>query len=212
MTAPRLMKPLVLSIVLVGLLAGVVTARRALAPTTLFTSKSALATGGHHIAHQTGVSHDTSRHSLTLAINGRDNPELISDDVAYRHLIAATAPSDQHDDKQKALWRGRMAKIGLTERDARHYEDTLRNGRVRDELTRIAENRKALEPSAAQRLPSTLGRLRVLREEEDNLLRDARQLVVQGLTPEGAATLDKYVQTFVKLNVRIYRNDMSMSK
>lgn len=211
MTARRLLKTFVPLIILVGMLAGVVAAGRALVPRTPFISKS-VPTGGHHIAHQTGGSQHTSRHSLTLAVYGRDNPELIPDDVAYRHLLAATAPSDQHDVKQKALLRARMAKIGLTERDARHYEDTLRNARVRDELTRIAENRKSLEPSAAQRLPSTAGRLRVLREEEDNLLRDARQLVVQGLTPEGAATLDKYVQTFVKTNIRIFRGDMSMSK
>jgi hypothetical protein len=131
---------------------------------------------------------------LSLTIDGARTPELVPDDVAYRHLISAVAvsasPSTLELSRQTAMFEvmglsasDRTAFIAntVTVRDALHSLDqTLRDGH---HDLRTAEH---------------------LRRQRLLVLDTATARVLSALSPSGVLLLKAHVANRVKSRIRIY--------
>ena len=146
----------------------------------------------------------THRHELRVAVNGKDHPELIPDEYAYRHFIEATAFSDQQTASERDASRARVEGIGFSDADNRVYEDTLKQMRVHDELGRIAHERRALTADSLQGASAA----RSLQAARRNLLDETRERLLLSLSPEGRAALDKHIQENVKERIQILTGTM----
>ena len=146
-------------------------------------------------------------HHLSAKESDVDESKRIPDDVAYRHLLTGLASSDQLPASERDRIRIRIAKIGLSPRDSTYLEVTLMALEVRDSLARIASDRHSLNVAVAARSQTAIAKLQLLRTEEDDLIRFAKSQVIQGLTQEGVAILDRYVQEIVKPQITIIRGD-----
>lgn len=145
-----------------------------------------------------------NRRMLAVSVDGRTDPELVPDEYAYRHLLAATALSEKLTPEQRAFVRARVRRIGLSDLDRAAYEAGLQRAGVRDELARIDEERKALTRDRTTALAaSAAGTLAHLRSQEEDVLVRARQEVLRGLSSAGAAVLDSHVRLVVKRQIRI---------
>jgi hypothetical protein len=186
-------------------LSGVALARRGERPTPLPTRQERPVAFALNVdaVHQHGAEGHTP-----IEINGGTNPELIPDDYAYSHFLAATAISSKHTDKQKSFIRRRIAEIGLSDGDRQFYEDTLVQLRLRDELDRIKTSELSVATAAKSKSSQAIATLTNLRFEKRNLMDYAKDRVTIGMTPQGVAKLQAYIDSTVKRQIRIVRVEM----
>jgi hypothetical protein len=122
-----------------------------------------------------------------LAIDGRNNPELISDERAYAHFLAAMAQNPQ-------AMNAALRKAAVDPADRVAFGRAL--GSLKEELTSIEDRHRA--GGSAQRF----------REDRDTVLRNARARVDYALSPAGHGRLDAYVRTEVKRSIKVYQAPM----
>jgi hypothetical protein len=128
-----------------------------------------------------------ARPVLSLAIDGSSNPELISDERAYAHFLAAIAENPQ-------AMNAALRKAAVDPPDRVAFARAL--GSLREELTSL-ENRRSAGGSAQQ-----------FHEDRGKALRNARTRVGFALSPAGYGRLDAYVKTEVKRRIKVYRAPM----
>ena len=157
-----------------------------------------------HQAHNVTGAAQTNRQMLRVSVDGKTDPDLVPDAYAYRHLLAATAMSDTLTPNQAAFVRARVRRIGLSAVDEASYEATLVQMRLRDELSRIEKERKALTRDRVTAMSAAAaGMLATLRNQERSLLASAHSDILRGLSAEGAARLDAHVRQVVKRQIKI---------
>ena len=125
--------------------------------------------------------------ALTLAIDGRSNPELISDERAYAHFLVAMAQNPQ-------AMNAALRKAAVDPSDRVAFARAL--GSLKEELTSL-ENRRSAGGSAQRFL-----------EDRGTALRNAHARVGFALSPTGYGRLDAYVRTEVKRRIKVYRAPM----
>lgn len=137
---------------------------------------------------------------LRLAVDGKRNPELISDELAYRHfvLIASERADERADVSPASRHRreGRVAKVGLSQRDGRALTSALAS--VRERLDAIREARAALpaDPPREQ--------VAALRDREVAIVDGAIARIKVFLSPDGRARLERHLRQQIKKNIVVY--------
>jgi len=138
--------------------------------------------------------------SLPVAVDGAKEPEKIPMDLAYRHFISALAgPRSEEDESEDVIDRRRThsKRMGLSDEDQAALVAAVRG--LGDELNGIER---------AQRSATTGGNgtidLAALRSQERDLLDGARVRIGLGLSADGAARLEEYVQEHVRKRITIF--------
>lgn len=135
----------------------------------------------------------------TTVIDGAENPEMIPDDVAYRHFIRATASSATSMDVERRTVFLREA--GLSPSDTQAYSLAL--GNVANELKSVEERRKAA--GTAQSSAS----LANFKQLEDQAIVAARTRVEGALSAEGRAKLATHLRQNIKRRIKMFSSPMT---
>ena len=138
---------------------------------------------------------------LPIAADGAKNPELISDDLAYRHFIMAVAISERATERQIARRNAMLSLIGLENADRLAMLKSVAT--VRASLDRITESRRRI-PVKDMISVSVRASLAALKTEEDGIFRDARNRMAFSLSHDGSQRLDQHIQSRVKRRIVIY--------
>ena len=151
-----------------------------------------------HTGHSTSVPAfqgitGTSILRIHVGVDGRKNPELIPDSLAYRHFIRATSSTSVAGTKRR---NALLKRAGLTVQDRLAYVEAL--GDVDAQLNSIRQARRSEGGSLPQ---STLTRLF---DSENQAFSDAQARIHAGLSVEGAAKLDAHIQDYIKRRIVIF--------
>lgn len=156
-------------------------------------------TAGYRMRMGTGVtiSHQFQRQmGPPVAVDGSKTPELISDELAYRHFIRAVAISNVSA-SEVARRDGILRKLSLSDSDRASFISVLTDvgvvlGTVEQEKTQM------IGPNATE------AALVASNEREKNICERARESLGAVLTPEGWSSVDAYVRGSVKRAIVIY--------
>jgi hypothetical protein len=80
--------------------------------------------------------------------------------------------------------------------------------RLRDELDRIKTSELSVATAAKSKSSQAIATLTNLRFEKRNLMDYAKDRVTIGMTPQGVAKLQAYIDSTVKRQIRIVRVEM----
>ncbi len=131
-------------------------------------------------------------------IDGRTNPELISDAIAY-HLVFIHIANILAD-PTAPLGQGQaiFSDIGLTEKDQQQFITVLSGYRTQHNLAVAAHNLKVENAMAARTVPPSFV------PERDLQTQITRDLLKSSLSPSGMQAIDVYVQN-EKKNMKVTR-------
>jgi hypothetical protein len=138
---------------------------------------------------------------LRIAVNGRDNPEEVPDQIAYRLFVQIVAV---HDDasKMEILKRNAfLAEVGLSAQDRLALIDGLDG--LGNALKQAKAERKIIDETGI-RSQSTALQLSNLTRREDEALGNAIERVNQRLSAEGRDRLETHIRERVKRRVVMY--------
>lgn len=125
--------------------------------------------------------------SLPLLIDGAKTPELISDDLAYRQFIMATAGTAVATGDELARRNAFLDRVGLSATDREKFVSALAStGRDLDDATWNAIDARAKKA------------------RRDAVFGKARVDLGNALSPGGSARLLAHVREHVKPRIRIY--------
>lgn len=141
---------------------------------------------------------------LHVVVNGKEHPELIPTDYAYRHLLIATAPSEALTAKEQAHIKARIKLIGLSREDSVSYESTLRDLRLRDELLRIGSERQSLDGELDRASIAAIKAAHRLDAERRDLMARAKIEVLRNVSPDGATQIQRHLESYVKPRIQIF--------
>jgi hypothetical protein len=128
------------------------------------------------------------------AVKGSENPELISDDIAYRHFIKATAYTTSAEQLERRHFFLARARLDPADRNA--YTNAV--GRVATEIDEVARQRQ----TGAGLLPQAT--LQSLKGTEDEAFASARRRIRAALSPQGVARLDAHINEYIKPRISLY--------
>lgn len=135
---------------------------------------------------------------LVPIINGAVKPELISDELAYRHFILAVLPA-----KQSVVIRRSdpLERVGLETFDAQAFGRAIDG--VRERLADIASQRKKV---TAANIRTTAGRTLAddLQRREEQILDDTRLRIIDSLSADGLDKVTRHLREVVKPRIVIY--------
>lgn len=134
--------------------------------------------------------------ALPLLVDGAQHPELISDEVAYRHFLSVTAVTAAASAKEMSRRDVFLGQVGLSPADHEAYVIALSG--VREELTSL-DQQMLLAHGDASVLPQ-------LRLRRGQVLDDATARILAALSPDGQARLKQHINRHVKQHIRIYGN------
>lgn len=137
--------------------------------------------------------HDPSQ-PPPLLVDGRTDPSLIPDVVAYRHFVMAVslqAEASEEDVRRRDAFLA-MAALPPADRIA----VILATAGVADEL--------AIGRQLKQSQIADVGALAAHHQRRDLLLRNAQERIQTALTPEGNERLARFIQRHMKTKIRIY--------
>lgn len=137
--------------------------------------------------------------SLAISIDGAKNPERISDRIAYNHFIMVTAKTANASAEQFDRRESLLRQVGLSKEDHESYVAALTN--VREELDRIASERRQWPANGTA---SERAALTVLKQQEYDVLEDARLRLETALSPEGKTRLQRHIRGHVKRRIVVY--------
>lgn len=129
-----------------------------------------------------------------IRIDGAATPELISDELAYRHFLAAIASGGPADLERRSPL---IMSLGLSPTDQTALLSTVEA--LQERLSDIEHRRRVAELDATGD-----GSLTRLRRERLGSLNRARDEVRARLDPAGAAKLDAHVRDRIKSRIVVY--------
>jgi hypothetical protein len=135
---------------------------------------------------------------LSVAVNGAETPEQISDQMAYRHLILAVALAQNASDEAISRRDRQLQRAGLSAADRAAFVRALQG--LAEQLTVNSEDVKRLSSRPAGAAES----LGALRTQRLALLDIARSQVATSLSESGRTRLDSYLREHVKRRIVIY--------
>lgn len=135
-----------------------------------------------------------SQHKLSPVIDGRTNPELIPDDLAYHHFLLAISEHRNISELEAKRREAFLRPVGLSREDQARVISALAG--VREDLDAVTEKRWRLMAGTD---PDRDTLLMGLKAEENTILQNARDRL--NLSNDGQALLDKYVRTRVKSHI-----------
>lgn len=137
--------------------------------------------------------------SLSITVNGEQNPERIPDSLAFRHFILATAKrvdaSPEQVDRRESLIR----EIGFSKEDHDSFVKALAG--VREQLDQIASERRRWQ---GNQTPAAIVSLRELKQQETSVVENATHRLETVFSWEGTTQLLAYVREHVKRRIVIY--------
>ena len=130
----------------------------------------------------------------TVAIDGSKNPELISDHLAYRHFLEATALPVDASSSEVSRREALLKLAGLSPADRAVYVQAL--GDFRAELTSIitAARDSNISPKDFQSL----------KLQADLVIDNTRSRLMTALSPAARTRLDEHIRTHVKRRIVVY--------
>lgn len=131
--------------------------------------------------------------ALPLLVDGEETPELVPDQLAYRHFIVATAVAAVPGPDDLARREFMLTRAGLSSAQRRAFAVVLSG--VRDQL-----NRMGREPNDGQ----TKGLSDDARARRNQILDDARERIEAQLDADAVARIQAYVQAHVKTHIKIF--------
>jgi hypothetical protein len=153
-------------------------------------------TAGHfrHGTESVGTPKEPRRVEIPLAVDGAKNPELIPDDVAYRHFISVTAATAAASEEEIRRRDAFVAQLELLPADRTSYLAALSN--VREALI-DTEQRLRVSHSNSETVAE-------LRRQRGRILDDAAARVLTSLSPDGVQRVEAHINGHVKKHIRIY--------
>jgi hypothetical protein len=142
--------------------------------------------------------HSQQLMTLPVAVNGAESPQLISDELAYRHFILSVAVPQNASDEHLSRQDRKLQRAGLSSTDRSAAIRALRG--LAEELEANAGEVNRLSGQVA--VPSE--QLDALRARRLALLDVARSQVALGLSASGHSKLDAYIREHVKRRIVIY--------
>jgi hypothetical protein len=139
-------------------------------------------------------SQEHHRHDLSTVIDGRTNPELIPDELAYEHFILAISERQAASELEVRRREAFLRPLGLSSEDRNHVIFALTG--VREALDAVEAKRQSLSAGTD---PDVSRRLIELKAERNTILKDARNRL--HLSSDGKARFDNYVKKEVKRRI-----------
>ncbi len=135
---------------------------------------------------------------LPLTVDGSQTPQLIPDDLAYRHFILSVAEhtSPTPDDVKRRASRLRL--IGISQADQNALIAALSG--VREQLD-------AIDASRASTPPTNSAALQQLLIQQTSILNNAQTAILSSVSAQGTTQLEAYIQNFVKKGIKIYASN-----
>ena len=126
-------------------------------------------------------------------IDGRQHPELIPDNAAYRSVFMMQS----HFDTSEATARSEQLQrnIGLTAADQQLYEEVLKNFRQQYETVINTHNAFVDTNTASGSVAELQKEVSDTRQSISRLVEATRAQLATGLSKEGIAKLDAFVQS-----------------
>jgi hypothetical protein len=137
--------------------------------------------------------------SRTTVIDGSKTPELIPDELAYRHFIRATASSASAKDVERR--EVFLTQAGFSASDREAYRVAV--GNVAEELKSVEQQRKTAGPS--QSASSLAG----FKRTEDQAIAAAQNRIQGALSADGRAKLTNHIRQRVKRQIRMFSSPMT---
>ena len=131
-------------------------------------------------------------------VDGSQTPELVSDEIAYRHFVMAAAAPDVPTSDERARRAGYLARIGLSVDDRNKAITALAT--VRDGLEMLKLEQARLTGDS----PDSQAARVALKVQRDAILQSAVTRLRGSLSPEGANRVDAFVMHHVKRKIKIY--------
>jgi hypothetical protein len=131
-------------------------------------------------------------------VDGSQTPELVPDEVAYRHFVMAAAAPDVPTPDEIARRAGYLARLGLAADDRNKAITALAS--VRDGLETLKREQARLTGDS----PQSQAALAALKIQRDAIIQGAVTRLRGSLSPEGANRVDAFVMSHVKRNIKIY--------
>lgn len=136
--------------------------------------------------------------SLPVAVNGASSPELIPDQLAYRHFFAVIAGSSVPTVEESARQSALISRIGLTPTDKQRLVAAVRG--LRDELMTIEALSQPARDGIAPSSPLGVS----ARDSYATALDAAMDRARGALTLNGSALLQQFIRERVKRRIVIY--------
>ena len=132
--------------------------------------------------------------ALPVMVDGSKSPELISNELAYRHFILSVAEHANPSEMELERRASRLRPIGLNEQDKQLLTLALSN--LREELDAVNNNR----------LPAggDVTNLTTFLNTERSSLDSARRAIKGKISAQGQVLLDAFVFLNVKKGIVIY--------
>lgn len=138
-----------------------------------------------------------SEHRLSVVVDGSRTPDLIPDELAYRHFILSIAERRNPSREESRRRDIRLRDIRLSDPDQYLLIAAVQG--LREELETIEEARKeALQDMSVTR-DATLASLKAREDKAIAAVRSSLRL----LSPDGQARLDEHIKTRVKKRIVI---------
>jgi hypothetical protein len=137
---------------------------------------------------------------VVLTVDGQLTPELVPDDLAYRHFLSVTAVGSRSSAADLRRRDAILEHLGLSGADRRAYIDATLT--VSDALQRLDRQMEASHQDVSA--------VDALKEQKRQVLDDAARRVNTSLSAGGAATLRSHINERVKRHIRIYRQAIPM--
>jgi len=148
----------------------------------------------HHVGTSTGTIDQ-----LPVFADGSKRPDLIPDDVAYRHFLKALAVHEAPSANELARQALFLRRVSLSNADATALLQAMRN--VREQLDLIDQDRARADLSSD---PAAVAAMATLKAHENDVLQNARGPVFAALSDEGRLAFDRHVKTYIKSRIVIY--------
>jgi hypothetical protein len=134
---------------------------------------------------------------LPLVIDGDKTPDLIPDELAYRHFIAATAVAANATPNDLARREFMLTRAGLSKEERRVFVAAVTN--VREDLDQLDQERRLNTRVALDR-----DALQGLKQRRNQVFADAHERLQCTLDKGTMARIDAHVREHVKKRIRIF--------
>jgi len=139
-------------------------------------------------ANTAQVNHTAHDPTLPMAVDGAQTPDVIPDDLAYRHFIMAAAENQNASVEEISRRDALLSRVGLSKEDHDYFIIALTN--LREQLDEIDRARTELATGSSTS-ESALDQLRL---QQNQILDDARIRLLNSLSLEGATRLGMHIR------------------
>ena len=143
---------------------------------------------GVAVAQHEGHSAETKQ--LPVVVDGKKNPELISDDLAWNHFLMVVSEHRNASAEDIRRRQARIAALGLGDSDAASFVQALSG--LKEEIDDIDSTR--IRNGGSEGLQSRW----------NNAMANARRRVREALSIDGQMRLDAFIRQRVKPGIVIY--------